>query len=173
MFDDIAVFGVLALGVAIFIIFVFLYIKDAENMKKLRRFERSIEELNQEVYKLNKKLKESESKPATPTINFDEVENALKKEIKKEMGIIQNSLSHAVQSLENAFLHQKESVEDKISLIEEKMKDAMMLPPPTTAIDENRIISLFQGGWSVDSIAKELRLPKGEVEFILKLSNLK
>lgn len=32
---------------------------------------------------------------------------------------------------------------------------------------------MFRDGWSIDAIAKEMRLSKGEIEFTLKLADIK
>ena len=53
------------------------------------------------------------------------------------------------------------------------MKEFAYTPTNPINIDEGRIIAMFKDGWSVDSIAKELRVGKGEVEFTLKFANLK
>ena len=74
--------------------------------------------------------------------------------------------------------HQKaleniEHLENKIFSLEDRIKEFAYTPTNPTNIDEGRIISMFKDGWSVDSIAKELRIGKGEVEFTLKFANLK
>jgi DNA-binding NarL/FixJ family response regulator len=38
--------------------------------------------------------------------------------------------------------------------------------------DESRIISLYKNGYTIEEIARELRIPAGEVEFIVKFSNI-
>ena len=74
--------------------------------------------------------------------------------------------------------HQKaleniEYLENKIFSLEDRMKEFAYTPTNPINIDEGRIIAMFKDGWSVDSIAKELRVGKGEVEFTLKFANLK
>ena len=65
-----------------------------------------------------------------------------------------------------------EIVRDTLNLLEEKIKEVGYFPTNPNGVDESRIISMFKDGYSVDAIAKELRIGKGEVEFTLKLSNL-
>lgn len=71
-----------------------------------------------------------------------------------------------------ANLGNQEELENKILHLEERLKEFVYTPTNPTNIDEGRIISMFKDGWSIDSIAKELRIGKGEVEFTLKFANL-
>ena len=43
------------------LLIVYLYLKDYESARKARRYENSIEDLNKEIYRLQKKFKEQEN----------------------------------------------------------------------------------------------------------------
>lgn len=169
--DNELIFIALAgLGVIVFMIFIFLFVKDSENTKKLRQFEKSIEDLNLQIYKLQKKLKESELTKDNPEKNM---EHLLRIEFKKELASHEKNFQKAIESLESTLIHHKEELSDRISILEEKIRETLYLPPTSSIVDENKIISMFKNGWSIDSIAKELGISKGEVEFTLKLSNIR
>ena len=81
-------------------------------------------------------------------------------------------LRSQIERLNEEYKQYKEEVEGKVFTLEDRIKEFAYTPTNPSNIDEGRIISMFKDGWSVDSIAKELRIGKGEVEFTLKFANL-
>lgn len=175
-------------GIGIAIVFilliVYLYLKEGENAKRSRRYEKSIEELNKEVYRLQKRIKEQENelehfKTSIKAQIYQDVRLEIKNlldsnlhtqvmPIKVEMESIKTQWNDCKNNLSNV-----EELENKIFQLEERLKEFAYTPSNPTNIDEGRIIAMFKDGWSIDSIAKELRVGKGEVEFTLKFANLK
>ena len=87
--------------------------------------------------------------------------------LRQEMESLKKDLFNNKEQLEHI-----QKLEDKVYHLEDRLKEFVYTPSNPTNIDESRIISMFKDGWSVDSIAKELRIGKGEVEFTLKFANL-
>ena len=81
-------------------------------------------------------------------------------------------LKSTLQTLQEEWRDYQEKIDNKTIILEERIKEFAYTPSNPTNIDEGRIISMYKDGWSVDSIAKELRVGKGEVEFTLKFANL-
>ena len=165
--------------IAFFLLIIFyIYIKDKESARKLSRYEKSIEDLNKEVYRLQKKNKENIQ-------DFESFKNSIKgqmyQDIRLEIKNILDSnlsgqmlpLNEKIQGIEGKMMDFKEEISTKILEVEEKLREFAYTPTTPTNIDEGRIISMFKDGWSVDSIAKELRIGKGEVEFTLRFANIK
>lgn len=167
-------------GVAVFFILLigYIYLKDSESNKRLGRFEKSIEELNKEVYRLQKKIKEEGAE-------FERFKTSIKSQIYQDMrqemkSLLDSSFASQVQPLRNQTQNLqtqwddfKENIEGKLLGFDERIREFAYTPSNPTNIDEGRIIAMFKDGWSIDSIAKELRIGKGEVEFTLKFANLK
>ena len=78
-----------------------------------------------------------------------------------------------IEILEAQVNKEGDYIEEKIVGIEEKIREFGYFPTSSTNIDEKRIIGMFRDGWSIDAIAKEMRLSKGEIEFTLKLADIK
>ncbi len=169
----------IVVGIAvIFILFLFyLYFKERESTKRANRYETSIEELNKEVYRLQKKLKDSENQ-------LEKFQQTLKQQIYQETRLEMKNvldsnlftqispLKSDIQALQEEWREYQEKTENKMVVLEERIKEFAYTPSNPTNIDEGRIVSMYKDGWSVDSIAKELRIGKGEVEFTLKFANL-
>ncbi|PZT48869.1 hypothetical protein B6S12_02015 [Helicobacter valdiviensis] len=155
----------------------YIYLRDGENTKKLKRFEKSIEELNKEVYRLQKRFKETQNELENFKQDFKgqiykdmhlEIKNTIDTNLFAQITPIKNKM----ETLQSQIQKTSEGLENKMLGLEERLKEFVYTPSNPTNIDENRIISMFKDGWSVDSIAKELRIGKGEVEFTLKFANL-
>ena len=145
---------VLNLGLIILfaVIFVFFYIKDSESQGRLLRYEKSLDDLHKELYKLQKILKNIEQE--TP----QDVEKRLRSEFRE-----------TIDNIYAIIEKDREYVDNKLAIIENKMKEPFHFG---NNIDDKRIIAMFRDGWSTESIAKELMLSKSEVEFTLKLAQI-
>ena len=115
-------------------------------------------------------------------IKDNELENqlsstALNTKIKTEsIDAVNNALVNVyrqIEILEAQVNKEGDYIEEKIVGIEEKIREFGYFPTSSTNIDEKRIIGMFRDGWSIDAIAKEMRLSKGEIEFTLKLADIK
>lgn len=156
--------------VVVLLVITFIYTRDNEVGKRLRSFEKSIEDINIQLYKLKKSMKEREFE------NNDEDNEfriRLRGEIKGDNEALKAELYEAIKEFGKEYEEERIKLEDKIAIIEERLKESLYISNVTTSVDENRIIALFQKGYTVDAIAKELNIGKGEVELSLSLANLR
>ena len=181
---NVVLWGGIGIAVVLVLLIIYMYLKEGESNKRSRRYEKSIEELNKEVYRLQKRIKEQESalehfKVGIKAQIYQDTRLEMKKLLDSNLGTQVVPLRADMESLKAQWQsHQKaleniEHLENKIFSLEDRIKEFAYTPTNPTNIDEGRIISMFKDGWSVDSIAKELRIGKGEVEFTLKFANLK
>lgn len=162
---------ILAGAVALFLMLLlfYLYTKDVENSKRLRHFEKSIEDLNKQIYKLQKKMKEDEVESEYST---NALSHSLRQEVKEAVNNAAAGIYQSVDKVEALWMEHRDRVDEKIITLEERIKEMGYFPTSPNGVDETRILSMFRDGWSIDSIAKELRIGRGEVEFTLKLANI-
>ncbi|STQ86654.1 DUF6115 domain-containing protein [Helicobacter muridarum] len=151
---------IIALCFIIVVIIILLYImtKEKETYKKIIQLEHSIEDINKEIYKIQKWIVESEKSRDSSKYND------LLKIITEHKSDI-NALQHGLQSDRDYF-------EDKILILEEKLRSLGHFNTPTQQRNEKQIIDMFKNGYTIDAIAKDLYMSKGEIEFVLKLSEL-
>lgn len=141
------------------ILLLYISLKEKESAKKITQLERSIEDVNKEIYKIQKWILESEKKPKNDSQDLETL---------KSLGEVKNdiiSLQHGLQSDRNYF-------EDKILVLEERLRSLGHFNTPLQQRNETQILDLFKNGYTIDAISKELRITKSEVEFVLKLSEL-
>ncbi len=144
-------------GLSVFILFLFLFIIKREkiNEQKFAAYDMSLEEAHKEIFLLKKELKNNE----------------LGKKIQKIENIVE-SIVDDVRAMEEKNLELIESLKNRIQeLYAEIKKNKMPQMNFLNKSDEEKIKSLYQNGYSVEEISRELRIPAGEVELILKFSS--
>lgn len=150
---------ILALVILFAMSFAYFYIKDSEEQKRLARYEKSLDDINKELYKIQKFLKDNDIN--INNINIDELKKNIKNDFKK-----------IIDDLYSIIEKDREYIDNKLSLLNDKIKEVNFFPTSSNGVDDRRIISMFKDGWSIEAIAKELRITKSEVEFTLKLANI-
>ncbi|MDD3467640.1 MAG: hypothetical protein PHE67_10870 [Campylobacterales bacterium] len=151
------------LSVAVFFLFVFVYVRESAINKKLKLYEKTFDLLNQNIHKLEKEVK-SRAVQAVETQGSPDME---------EFSEVSKLIIEKFHELQKDNLEFKESLVERYLELENKMKPLTSVTPSSTGLDENKIVTLFSNGFSIEEIAKQLRIGTGEVEFVLKLHDIK
>ena len=144
-------------GISFFVFLLFLFILKREKVieQKFSAIEMSLEELNKEIFLIKKKLKNIEN------INVENMEEAIK-------DLIENFQITEEKNIEIINLMQ-ERINDLYSKIKQnKLPD---ISGDISKSEEEKILSLYKSGYSIEEISRELRIPAGEIELIVKFSN--
>jgi GTPase involved in cell partitioning and DNA repair len=163
---DVILVGLISIGV--FALFVFVAVRESAINKKLKTYERSFDIINKEIFALKKELKNKD----TNTIAQHDEKFATAEEFEEFTNIIISKL----RDLQNDSSSFKQSVYEKFKDAEEKEQashNTTSLPLSASIADEHKIIQLFESGYTLEDIARQLRVHVGEIEFVLKLNNVK
>jgi len=150
---------IMFIGLSGFLLFLFFYIirRDKIIDSKLLAIENMIEEINQELFKLKKQQNSQESTKLL--IGVEKTIENLVDNIKK----IEEKNIYYIKKLEERI----EKISSKVSL-----KNKTPLELDINKIDEQRIINLYKQGYSIEDISKELMIPAGEVELVIKFQKI-
>jgi len=150
---------IMFIGLSGFLFFLFLYMikRDKAIDSKLLALENMVEEINQELFKLKKQKSSKESNKLL--IEMEKTIEKLVDNIKK----IEDKNTYYIKKLEERI----EKINSKVSL-----KNKSPLELDINKIDEQKIINLYKNGYSIEDISKELMIPAGEVELVIKFQNL-
>jgi len=145
-------------GVSLFMFYLFFYVLRLEKNidRKSAAFELTLEELNKEVYMLKKEVQRSDTKKTL-------------QEIEKIVETIVDDIKLIEER--NKLLY--EELKNEIAEISHEVKKNKI--PEYTNIsrhEEEKIINMFKSGYKVEDISRELRIPAGEIELILKFANI-
>ncbi|QOP42332.1 hypothetical protein FJR03_01745 [Sulfurimonas marina] len=148
----------------------YVYTKDTTYSKNIRSVASVVEDLNRELYYLKKQLSEAETKfqSNSQRMNDDEIYQ----EIERSVYDMVQPLSIAMKQLQSNIEVIEGQIEHRIAQLESGVKQ-FSIPTSIHANDDEKIISLFKQGVSIETIAKELHLSKPEVEFVLKINKIK
>ena len=148
---------IMFIGLSGFILFLFFYIINRDKVieNKFAGLELTLEEINQEVFKLKKEIKNLK-------------QNATIKDVEN---IIEEMIA-SIKKIEKNYLLKLEELEEKINIVESNNKKKFLDFSNINFQDEEKIRSLYKNGYSIEEISRELRIPAGEVELVLKFSNL-
>jgi len=147
---------IMFLGLSGFILFLFFYMLKRDRVvdSKLAAMELALEDVNQEVYKLKKELNNKDTKKT-----LEEMEKVIEK-------LVEN-----VKKIEEKNIKYIKEIENKLFSVEHSVKNKMVDFSNINKTDEQRIINLYKNGYTIEEISKELRIPAGEVELVIKFQS--
>jgi DNA-binding transcriptional regulator GbsR (MarR family) len=160
---------VIMAGVILYLLY-YVYSKDSDYSRNIRSVASVVEDLNREIFYLKRELKETESaiQKAPSRMSDDEIYQ----EIERSVYDMVQPLSMALKQIQNNLDTIEVEIESRIAQLESGVKQ-ISIPSSIHGNDDEKIISLFKQGVSIDTIAKELHISKPEVEFVLKINKIK
>lgn len=161
---------IVVMALIILYLLYYVYTKDTTYSKNIRSVASVVEDLNRELFYLKKKLSETQSsmQANSQRMNDDEIYQ----EIERSVYDMVQPLSLALKQLQTNIDAIDGDMQKRIAHLESGVKQ-ISIPTSIHANDDEKIISLFKQGVSVDTIARELHLSKPEVEFVLKINKIK
>jgi len=161
---------VVAMAGMILYLLYYVFTKDSAYNKNIRSVATVVEELNRELFYMKKKLSETQQsiKDNSQRMNDEEIYQ----EIERSVYDMVKPISIGLQQMQANINEIDAQIDSRISSLESGVKQIAM-PSSVQANDDEKIISLFKQGVSLETISKELHLSKAEVEFVLKINKIK
>jgi SMC interacting uncharacterized protein involved in chromosome segregation len=148
----------IGLSLAVVFLFFYMFARDKEIDKKFHMISSALENINQEIYKLQKHQKDN---------SLQNIETMIAEQLDS---VLENLISTVKQSQYKS-QEEIEMLFDKISKLESNIKTISLpnLDPVSNKKDnKEKIKELFEIGYSIEEIAKEVDLPAGEVQLLLR-----
>jgi len=158
------------MAVVILYLLYYVYTKDAQYSKNIRSVASVVEELNRELYYMKKNLSKTEENLSENSQRMND--EMIYEEIERSVYDMVQPLSLALKQLQDNISSIEVEVNARVSQLESGVKQ-ISIPLSVHGNDDEKIISLFKQGVSLDTISKELHISKPEVEFVLKINKLK
>ena len=161
---------VVVMAAIILYLLYYVFSKDADYSKNIRSVASVVEELNRELFYLKKKLSETQQ-------NIEEnsqrmTDEVIYQEIERSVYDMVQPLSHGLKQLQQNINAIEVEIDSRVSSLESGVKQ-ISIPSSIHGNDDEKIISLFKQGVTLDTISKELHISKPEVEFVLKINKIK
>lgn len=159
-----------AMSVVILYLIYYVFSKDSDYNRNIRSIASVVEELNREIFYLKKNLTETQKNLQQNTRGMSDEE--IYQEIERSVYDMVQPLSVGLQHMQETIHAIGSQVDARISSLESGVKQ-FSIPSSIHANDDEKIISLFKQGISLETISKELHLSQPEVEFVLKINKIK
>jgi uncharacterized protein YoxC len=152
---------------AVIMLYLIYYIfsRDSEYSKNIHAVASVVEELNRELYYLKNTTKEMINKASG-------VDDEIYEEIEKSVYDMVQPLSIGLKKMQEDIQNLDIQIDSRMSSLETGVKQIIM-PSSVHGDDDEKIISMFTKGVSLEDISKELHISKPEVEFVLKINRIK
>ena len=161
---------VVAMSTMILYLIYYVFTKDSEYNRNIRSVATVAEELNREIFYLKKKLSDTQKniKSSTNRMSDDDIYQ----EVERTVYDMVKPISLGLKRLEESVQSIDEHIDSRISSLESGVKQ-ISIPTSVHGNDDEKIISLFKQGVTLETISKELHISKAEVEFVLKINKIK
>ncbi|BBG66643.1 putative periplasmic protein [Hydrogenimonas sp.] len=158
-----------ALAGVMLIMVLYIALKERETSRKLSMMEAGMDGLNREIFKISKEIEAVEKR--LDEKYSDVAENREQSEPLEQ--IVESRLKPYMLEAEDIRrqMEKVEQLQERVERIDAKIRQALFANEHS-APDEQKILQLHAQGMDSGSIAKQLRLGKGEVELVLKFSKL-
>lgn len=156
-------------GIILYLLY-YVYSKDAHYSKNIRSVASVVEELNRELFYLKKNLGETQTSIQENSQRMNDAE--IYQEIERSVYDMVQPLSVGLKQLQDNINAIDAEVGSRITQLESGVKQ-ISIPTSIHGNDDEKTLSLFKQGVSVDTISKELHISKPEVEFVLKINKIK
>jgi uncharacterized protein YoxC len=157
---------------ALIILYLLYYVftKDAQYTKNIRSVASVVEELNRELFYMKKKLGQTQESITENSQRMND--EMIYQEIERSVYDMVQPLSLGLKELQDNINAIEVEVNSRVAQVESGVKQ-ISIPLSVHGNDDEKIISLFKQGVSLETISKELHISKPEVEFVLKINKMK
>jgi len=161
---------IVAMAAIILYLLYYVYTKDAHYSKNIRSVASVVEELNRELFYLKKNLGETQNSIKENSQRMNDAE--IYQEIERSVYDMVQPISMGLKQLQENINAIDIEVGNRISQLESGVKQ-ISIPSSIHGNDDEKILSLFKQGVSLETISKELHISQPEVEFVLKINKIK
>jgi hypothetical protein len=159
---------VVAMAAMILYLIYYVFTKDSEYQKNIRAVATVAEELNKEIFYLKKKIGDTQKNIQNNTSRMSD--DDIYQEVERTVYDMVKPISLGLKGFEESVHNIDEHI--RMSSLESGVKQ-ISIPTSVHGNDDEKIISLFKQGITLDTISKELHISKAEVEFVLKINKIK
>lgn len=156
-------------GIILYLLY-YVYTKDAQYSKNIRSVASVVEELNRELFYLKKNLTETQGSIQENSQRMNDEE--IYQEIERSVYDMVQPISMGLKQLQDNLNAIDVEMTNRISQLESGVKQ-ISIPTSIHGNDDEKILSLFKQGVSLETISKELHISQPEVEFVLKINKIK
>ncbi len=165
---------VIIFALVLILLIGYFYLKDKAQSEKLMVYEKAIDDLNSRLHDI--KEQQSESIVLADNDTFKKECEELERRVTEQINELGDHVLNTIRSLKDLELkvnEVEEQTKQQIKQLQQNIKQVTAISPTTSRANEDIVLDLYKKGYSAEEIAKNERIPLGEVELILKIANLR
>jgi len=168
------IYAILFLAVVFLVLLYYIFIKEQEHERKMRVIATAAENVNRNMYNLEKRMLESIEKLQSEIeeLSTTTASQDMSKRLSAQLHTATEPLADNIYDIEDELERMQADFDKRVSFLENAVRNLAM-PSNVQNMDDDKIIALYQEGVSVESIAKELRLAPQDVNMVLKLNKIR
>ncbi|DAB28844.1 MAG: hypothetical protein A2513_10275 [Sulfurimonas sp. RIFOXYD12_FULL_33_39] len=161
---------VVAMAAMLLYLIYYVFTRDSQYTRNIHSVATVAEELNREIFYLKKKLEDTQVniKKNSSRMSDDEIYQ----EVERTVYDMVKPISIGLKRLEESIQNIDEHMEARMASLESGVKQ-ISIPTSIHGNDDEKIISLYKQGITLETISRELHISKAEVEFVLKINKIK
>ncbi len=156
-------------GVILYLLY-YVYTKDHDYSKNIHSVASVVEELNREIYYLKKNMTKTQDSIQKNTRGMSDEE--VYAEIERTVYDMIQPLSAGFKQLQENMAVIDSQMNSRVANLENGVKQ-FSIPTSINGNDDEKVISLYKQGVTLETISKELNISQPEVDFVLKINKLK
>ncbi len=160
----------MALAMLIFVVYV--AVRDRETGRKIAMLENGIDGVNREIYKLAREVEKirKEMREELMRMELDQRREGMEsvhETVRERLNPLIREIRHLQEEMDDIRLE----IQERVEKLDGKVR-RVTFAAEHSAPNEQKILQMYADGMDVETIAKQLRLGKGEVELVLKFSQI-
>lgn len=161
---------IVAMTAVILYLIYYVHTKDSDYNRNIRSVASVVDDLNREIYYLKKNMTETQKSIQTNTRGMNDEE--IYAEIERSVYDMIQPLSSGVRQLQENMAAIDTQIDSRVTSLENGVKQ-FSIPNSINGNDDEKVISLYKQGVTLETISKELNISQPEVDFVLKINKLK
>lgn len=169
------IYAIVFLAVVLLVLLYYVFMKEQEHERKMRVIASAAENVNRNMYNLEKRVLENITKLQSEIeeLGATTASQDMTQRLSTQLKSVTEPLSDSLYDLEDELERISEDFDKRISFLENAVRNLAMPSNIQSSMEDDKIIALYQEGVSVESIAKELRLAPQDVNMVLKLHKIR
>jgi len=168
------IYAIVFLAVVLLVLLYYIFMKEQEHERKVRVIASATENVNRNMYNLEKRMLESIEKLQNEIelLSANSTSQDMTNRLSTQLNTVTEPLADNIYDLEDEIEKIESNFDKRISFLENAVRNLAM-PANVQSMDDDKIIALYHEGISVESIAKELRLAPQDVNMVLKINRIR
>jgi septal ring factor EnvC (AmiA/AmiB activator) len=172
--DGMMFYLIIGMAAVLLLVIIYMYLKDSEATRKFRIYEKAIEELNGNIIAQQNTINNL-SKKIVAKSEIIRLLDEEKEDTKEALNAVVDRIKEVDDEVKSVGLKAKENADAVEEQSRVMAKPTVHIKPTYNTNDKDidqKVVQMHKDGYSNDTIAKQLGITIGEIEFMIKRDSM-